>query len=225
MCDIFIIKQIGMVVLITEEQYSTMLNERANEKVRLIFTRLHELSKKIIDDVKTQFGISTRFGLTYGAGIGALMEPVSQYLNNEFTHLEPWQISSLVVASISVVFYEGKDYKDLKKELSEQGLDDELESAISKTQKLKNDFSQVLDVIGISTYKAADIVAYTFLLPILGMVINVITTFGLDSIELSNLIEGLLTSGLITISGIAFRDIIQKIAKTIRGKSEVSDIR
>ena len=219
MFDIFIIKQLLMRVLITEEQYSTILTESANEKARLIFTRLHELSKKIISDVKTQFGISTKFGLTYGAGIGALMEPVNQYLNNEFTHLEPWQVSSLVIAAISMVFYEGKEYRELKKGLSEQGLDDELESAISKTQKLKNKFSEALDVIGISIHKSTDIVAYTFLLPILGMIINVITTFGIDSIELSNLVEGLLTSGLITISGITFRDIILRISKTIRGKS------
>ena len=66
-----------MKVLITEEQYQVLLNERIGEQVTTIFKRLDELLKKIVSDVKKQFGISARFALTYGAGIGALMEPVN----------------------------------------------------------------------------------------------------------------------------------------------------
>ena len=194
-----------------------VLNERIGEKVTSIFKHLDALVKKIILDVKKQYGISARFALTYGAGIGALMEPVNKYLNGEFVGLESWQISSLVIASISIVFFEGNDYRKLKKELSEQGLEDELKVAVSRTEQLRDKFSNMLEVL-VSLYKAGDILAYTFLLPILGMLINVVNTFGVDSIEFSKFTESILTSGLITVSSVVLKDVIQKIAKLISNK-------
>lgn len=207
-----------MKVLITEEQYQILLNERISEKINSILKRLDDLVKKIISDVKNQFKISTKFALTYGAGIGALMEPVEKFLNNEFTGLESWQISSLIIAAISIVYFEGKEYYQLKKDLENQGLSDELNVTISKVEELKDKFSNMLSILGISVYRAGDILAYTFLLPILGTLISVVTTFGVDSVEFEKLIATLVSSGLITVSSVVFRDVIQKIAKSIGNK-------
>ena len=146
------------------------------------------------------------------------MEPVEKYLNGEFTGLESWQISSLVIAAISIVYFEGKEYDKLREDIKQQGLDDELKSAVSKTEQLKDKFSSMLNVLGISAYRGADILAYTFLLPILGMVINVVNTFGFDSVEMATLSSSLIHSGLITVSSVVFRDVIQKIASKISKK-------
>jgi len=205
-------------VLITEEQYQIILNERIGDKINSILKRLDSLAKKIISDVNKQFGISTKFALTYGAGIGALMEPVEKYLNSEFTGLEPWQVSSLVIAALSIVYFEGKEYDKMKKDIDNQGLSDELKSAIDKVNQLKVKFSDMLNVLGVSVYRAGDILAYTFLLPILGMLINVVNTFGVESVEFNKLMQTLLSSGLITVSSVVFRDVVQKIAKTISKK-------
>jgi len=205
-------------VLITEEQYQVLLNEKIGEQVTSKLKRLDDLLKKIIRDVKQQFGVSTKFALTYGAGIGALMEPVEKYLNGEFSGLESWQVSSLVIAAISIVYFEGKEYQKLKKDIEQQGLGDELKGAVSKTEQLKDKFSSMLNVIGISVYRGADILAYTFLLPILGMIINVANTFGFDSVEMATLSSSLIHSGLITVSSVVFRDVIQKIASKISKK-------
>lgn len=207
-----------MKVLITEEQYQIILNERIGDKINSILKRLDSLAKKIISDVNKQFGISTKFALTYGAGIGALMEPVEKYLNSEFTGLEPWQVSSLVIAALSIVYFEGKEYDKMKKDIDNQGLSDELKSAIDKVNQLKVKFSDMLNVLGVSVYRAGDILAYTFLLPILGMLINVVNTFGVESVEFNKLMQTLLSSGLITVSSVVFRDVVQKIAKTISKK-------
>lgn len=207
-----------MKVLVTEEQYQVLLNERIGEQVTSTLKRLDKLLKKIIRDVKQQFGVSTKFALTYGAGIGALMEPVEKYLNGEFTGLESWQVSSLVIAAISIVYFEGTEYQKLKKDIEQQGLGDELKGAVSKTEQLKDKFSSMLNVLGISAYRGADILAYTFLLPILGMVINVVNTFGFDSVEMATLSSSLIHSGLITVSSVVFRDVIQKIASKISKK-------
>ncbi len=46
-----------MKVLVTEEQYQVLLNERIGEQVTSTLKRLDKLLKKIIRDVKQQFGI------------------------------------------------------------------------------------------------------------------------------------------------------------------------
>ena len=207
-----------MKVLITEEQYQIILNERIGDKINSILKRLDSLAKKIISDVNKQFGISTKFALTYGAGIGALMEPVEKYLNSEFTGLEPWQVSSLIIAALSIVYFEGKAYDKMKKAIDNQGLSDELKSAVGKVNQLKVKFSDMLNILGVSVYRAGDILAYTFLLPILGMLINVVNTFGVESVEFNKLMQTLLSSGLITVSSVVFRDVVQKIAKTFSKK-------
>ena len=126
-----------MKVVITEQQYKMVLNEKFDLKLNSIIDHLNKLTTKIVNDVKKQFKLSTRFALTYGAGIGALMNPVSQYLHNEFTGLEDWQISSLVIAALSIVYYQGEDYMKMKKDIESQGLDDELEAAVKKTISIK----------------------------------------------------------------------------------------
>jgi len=206
-------------VVITEAQYKMVLNEKFDLKLNSIVDHLSKLTNKIVNDVKKQFKLSTRFALTYGAGIGALMNPVSQYLHNEFTGLEDWQISSLVIAAISIVYYQGEDYMKMKKDIESQGLEDELKAAVDKTVLIKERFADMLNLVGLSVYTAKDILAYTFLLPVLGMLVNVVTTFGANSVEFTTLIESILTSGLITTSGVVVRDVLQKIAKTISGKS------
>jgi len=106
----------------------------------------------------------------------------------------------------------------MKKDIDNQGLSDELKSAINKVNQLKVKFSDMLNVLGVSVYRAGDILAYTFLLPILGMLINVVNTFGVESVEFNKLMQTLLSSGLITPSSVVFRDVVQKIAKTISKK-------
>lgn len=208
-----------MNVIITESQYKLILTEKFNIDLKSLTKRYNNLLEKIVNDVKNQFKISTRFALSYGAGIGALMEPVKKYLESEYQGLEPWQVSSLIIAALSVVYYSGKDYEKIKKKLELQGLDDELESAIRKTESIKDKFTDMLNVLGLSIYTAKDILSYTFLLPILGMLINVVSTFGVDSVQFTTLVEAILTSGLITTSGVVVRDVLQSVAKRISKKS------
>lgn len=212
-----------MKVIITEQQYRTLLTEGYKDKINASLNHYEKLVDKIVKDVSNQYKISGKFALTYGAGIGAIMVPVKEYLHNQFTGLEPWQISSLVIAAISIVFFEGKEYYQLKKQLEQEGLDDELKSAVEKTNSIKDKFADMLNILGLSVYKGLDVVSYTFLLPILGMLINVLSNFGFESVEFATLVQALLTSGAITTAGVVIRDVLQKIASTFSKKTSKSN--
>ena len=208
-----------MNVVISESQYKVLLNEKFNIELKSITNFYKKLVNKIVGDVANKYKFNVRMALIYGAGIGALMNPVEKYLSGEFPGLEQWQISALVISAISVVYYNSKDYIKLKKELEEQGLTDELDVAVKKTEQLKDKFANMLNIVGLSVYTAKDILAYTFLLPVLGMLVNVISNFGIDSVQFSMLIEAILTSGLITTSAVVVRDVLQSVAEKISKKS------
>ena len=77
----------------------------------------------------------------------------------------------------------------------------------------------MLNILGLSVYKGMDVISYSFLLPILGMIINVVTTFGFKSVEFATLVQALITSGVITTSAVVIRDVLQKIASALSKKS------
>ena len=208
-----------MNIIISENQYKVLLNEKFNIELKSIANFYQKFVNKIVRDVANQYKINTRMALVYGAGIGPLMLSVEEYLNDEFTGLEPWQISFLVLSAFSIVFFSSKDYFKLKKDLEQQGLTDKLDKAVKKTEQLKDKFADMLNILGITIYSVKDILSYTFLLPILNIMVDIITNFGINSHQFSIFVESVLTSGLITTSGVLVRNVLQTVAEKISKKS------
>ena len=50
------------------------------------------------------------------------------------------------------------------------------------------------------------------------MIINVANTFCFDSVEMATLTTSLVHSGLITVSSVVFRDVMQKIASKLSSR-------
>lgn len=208
-----------MNIIISENQYRTLVNRNIGERVQMIVKKLSERVMNTINNVMKQYKINSKFALTYGSAIGSLSVSLEDFLQGEFPQLLPWQVSGLAITALSVVFFTTKDHLKLKKKLEDEGLGNELNSAISFAEKLRDKFADMLNILGVSIFTLKDIAAYTFLLPVLGMLNSVVTTFGIDSIELSTLIESILTSGLITTSGVVARDVLQNVANKISKKS------
>jgi len=98
------------------------------------------------------------------------------------------------------------------------GLSSELNQAISYTEKLKNKFSYLLKLLGMSIHRTSNIVSYSFLIPILSIVIDLVTKHGVDSTQFSTFVEALLTSGLIAVEGVALRDMLVRAGEMIERK-------
>jgi len=103
-----------MKFIITEEQYKQILNEGITDTITKKIEKFKEFFQKIIDDLKTSYNFHIKFGLTYGAGIGAIIQPITDYLNSRYPNLETSQIEMLAVASIMIVFFEGKEIEKVE---------------------------------------------------------------------------------------------------------------
>ena len=70
-----------------------------------------------------------------------------------------------------------------------------------------------------SIHRVSNIISYSFLIPILSIVIDIVTKHGVDSSQFQMLIESLLTSGLIAVEGVALRDVLLKAGEMIESKN------
>src|SRR5210317_2120436 len=77
-----------MKVVINEEQYRVLLSEQFKQDVDSILKSSYEFTKDIVKTAEQQLKTSFQFLLTYGAGIGSLARPLSEYLQGKLEELK-----------------------------------------------------------------------------------------------------------------------------------------
>jgi len=205
--------------IITEEQHQLILTEGFKDAVENRLKSAYDFTKDVIDKAKKQYQMSFRFALTYGAGIGALAPAVNEYLTGKFDGLSESDIAALTLSAVSIVFFKTRDSMEAYRDMKKNGLLSELKDAVSFTEKLKDRISKILSVIGVSTYQALDVLSFSFLLPILPALLQMLSNQDLDMVAL----KGLLNSSFITVSAITLQKIIEKLSEKISPKNSSDD--
>lgn len=201
-----------MKFIITEEQYKQILNESIQENISKKIEKFKEFFQKIIDDLKKSYNFHIKFGLTYGAGIGAIIQPITDYLNSRYPNLETSQIEMLAVASIMVVFFEGKEIEKVEQKISEENLENELADGVGYTEVLSRKFKKVINVLGMSIYRMSDIVAYAFLLPLLTEIYKFMDK-GIDAMDFDMISKSIMVSTGIMIGGNLIKRMVERLNK------------
>ena len=206
-----------MKVVITEAQYKVLVTEEFKNNVDSALKSSFDFAKDIVKTAEEQLKTSFQFLLTYGAGIGSLARPLSDYLNEKYTYLTNEEIAGLVVMALSMAYfqYKGEMKKPLEM-LKLQGKLDELKDAIEKTKSIENRFVKILNQLGVYVYSVLDIPAYTFLLPVIPFIISFISDPSSSGDKLEMALNGLLNSSLITLSAATLKKVIDKIASSIK---------
>jgi hypothetical protein len=206
-----------MKVVLTESQYKILLSEQFKKDVDSILKSSYEFTKDIVKTAEQQLKTSFQFLLTYGAGIGSLARPLSEYLQGKYSYLTQEEIAGLVVMAISIAYFQMKgEMKKPMEMLKLQGKLEELKDAIEKTKSIENRFVKILNQLGVYVYSVLDIPAYTFLLPVIPFIISFISDPSSSGDKLEMAVNGLLNSSLITLSAATLKKIIDKIASSIK---------
>ncbi len=201
-----------MKFIITEEQYKQILNESIQENISKKIEKFKEFFQKIIDDLKKSYNFHIKFGLTYGAGIGAIIQPITDYLNSRYPNLETSQIEMLAVASIMIVFFEGKEIEKVEQKISEENLENELADGVGYAEVLSRKFKKVINVLGMSIYRMSDIVAYAFLLPLLNEIYKFMDK-GIDAMDFDMISKSIMVSTGIMIGGNLIKRMVERLNK------------
>lgn len=201
-----------MKIVVTESQYKTILNESLTDKIKKELENLKSYTQKIISDMEKAYSFYIRFGLTYSAGIGAIFEPIMSFLSEKTPELTKYQLQMIALAAISIVFFENKDIKNLQKKIEEENLENELSEAVSYTSNLKTKIKRILEVMGMTFYRATNIVSYAFLLPLLTE-LNKLINLDVQSINYEMISKAILSATGIMLSGLVIKRMVNKFLK------------
>ena len=167
-----------MKIIITEEQYKSLLNEN--------------LFKDTLKDLKINTGIL----FTFGTGMGAFLGPVERLLTGSGFSLNHNEISLLIITSIALLINDtNKDILLNKvKELNLEKVLDGVKDLIKNSTDIIR--SVVKGVLGVS-YSLSEILGFAFLLnPVMKIINTIINDRNLTTDNLQVLLSGVVLSGL-----------------------------
>ena len=102
--------------------------------------------------------------------------------------------------------------------IKEEGLIKPFKTVLTKSKELKEVFLDFIGSLGITLHKVTNIMSYTFIIPLIPMLYN-LGKGDPDSFELSHIAQRLAGFGLLTISGVILKELINKLIRRFRNKN------
>ena len=191
-------------ILISESQKRRLIIESVGDNLGKDTKKLFDLTKSIINQSSEQLGMNLQFMLTWGASIGGLMGPLSDYIEGKSPSITDMDKSLILIGVISVLYYDNKEsIEKILKKIKDGGLSDE--------------FLDFLSSLNISAHKMTNIMSYTFIIPLLPMLYSISQSGEISPKDIESIVKRIAGFGMITVSGIALKELIGKIIKRFGG--------
>jgi hypothetical protein len=200
-----------MKVLISENQYKHLVVESTNSKITNQLEKMKSFTKDLSIKSKKQLGFDLKFLLTWGATIGGLMSPVSDFISGEYPELSDKDLTLLITGCVLTYFTDNKEkLKIVLDKIKEEGLVKVFDSMILKVDELKNTFLSFIDSLSVTTHSLSNMLAYSFLIPILPQLYDM-SVSGVDSNDISEITKRIVLFFGSTVSGLTIKELISKI--------------
>lgn len=156
-----------MDIILTESQYIKILKEAKENEIEKKFSDSREFTKNILLNAKKQFGIDFTFLATWGSVIGGFVSPVSKYMQGMYPNLTDTDITLISFGIILTYFSSNKEkLQKVLQLIKEKKLITFFDRALDKTYELKEAFFGFLESLNITFSKVSNMIAYTFLVPL-----------------------------------------------------------
>lgn len=209
----------SITILITEEQKRRLLSEESGDNFGDVIKQNYEFIKKIVQDSSKQIGINLEFLITWGASIGGFVGPLEDYLSDRHPELSDLEISLILMGVISSYYIDNKTFvTKIYDKIKEEGLIKPFKTVLKKSKELKEVFLEFIGSLGVTLHKVTNIMSYTFIIPLIPMLYN-LAKGGPNSVEPLHIAQRLAGFGLLTISGIILKELINKLIKRFQSKS------
>jgi hypothetical protein len=207
-----------MKILISESSNKMILTESVLNDIKDKLMSAKEVAIMAIKSTAKQLNMDLKFLLTWGASIGGLMGPLSDYINGNYPEIDEASVYSLIVGAVSIVFYNNEiQIRKVIEDIKEKGLSDVFSDVLEKTKELKNTLSDFISSVGITVGQVGNIISYAFLIPIIPMLISLSTNSDADtSLIVNKLVKSLLSSGGVALSANLLKVILIKIVERIK---------
>lgn len=206
-----------MEFLITESQLKTILTEQDKSKMTDYMKELYSFTENIVNQAKSIYGLNLKMLLTWGTSVGGLMMPLDEFIKTGNFNLNEEQSILILAAVASLLFFENKrGVAKLIEKIKKEGILPQFEEILSKGQELKSAFVGFLSSINITIGSLMEIAAYSFLIPIMFDISSIAqssTNLRQSSLQI---VERLLASGVIGLSGQLLTVAVRKILKKLK---------
>jgi len=200
--------------LINESQLRLILQEQDENNMSGDMKEMYSFTKNLVEKVKKVYGLNLRLLLTWGASVGGFVLPLSNFIKTgRFDLNEAEQTLILVGIACSVFYDNSRVLKLIYKKIKEQGLEDTFKEVLIKSKNLKNSFSRFLSSANVTISSSLDLVAYSFLIPIITDVLEAATTSGNFESIAKTIAKRLVASGVVIVGQAVLSDAIKKLIK------------
>jgi hypothetical protein len=202
--------------ILTEQQLRIIIKEQNDSKLTNYMKFMYSLTHKIVSISKKKYGLNVRFLLTMGTAIGGFLLPLDMFLKQGTFELNEDQIALILTGVAAVNFYSNKkNISNIIDKIKEDGLSEYFQSVLEKSNKLKKSFVTFLESLSLTLSSVQETISYAFLLPLITDFMNVAHStenfWGASEI----IVERILASGVVVVSGQILIEIISKILKRV----------
>jgi hypothetical protein len=157
-----------MKIVVTKSQYKKIILESTEKNLTDKLKKLKDFFNDTSKEIKNQIGIDLTFLVTWGINIAGFVHPVEEFVRGQFPELNNSDLALLSTGIILTYFTSNKEMlvKVLKK-IKEDGLIFEFDSMAQVAKKLKKVFLGFIDSLAVPFSKIGNMMAYTFLIPII----------------------------------------------------------
>jgi hypothetical protein len=199
--------------LINESQLRIILQEQDESKMTDYMKELYSYTSNLIVKAKKTFGLNLKFLLTWGTSVGGLVMPLDAYIRSGKFDLTEEQSSLILFGIACSFFYENsKVFETILTKIKEEGIEDTFKEILLKARNLKKSFLKFLSSINPTLGSSLDLVAYSFLIPIIGDILSASTGGDLQTTAMT-IAKRLVASGVVVVSQVALTEFIKKVLK------------
>jgi len=202
--------------LINESQLRTILQEQDQSKMSDYMEEMYSYTSNLVDKAKSVYGLNLKLLLTWGASVGGFVMPLDNFIKSGRFDLTDTQQTLILVGIACSVFYDNsRALKLIYKKIKEQGLEEVFKEVLTKSKNLKNSFSKFLSSANITISSSLDLVAYSFLIPIITDILEIVQNGANIESASKTIAKRLIASGVVIVSQTVLSDTIKRIIKKI----------
>lgn len=202
--------------LINESQLKIILEQQNPHNLNDDMNELYSFTKSLVEKSKTIYGINIKLLLTWGAAVGGLVMPLSDFIQTgSFDLSEDQEVLLLVGAACSFFYDNAKMLRSVYEKIEMEGLGEVFKEVLLKGKNLKEAFIKFMIASSITIGSLLEIMGYAFLIPIITDLQQIANNNG-DLTETGILIaKRLVASGVIVVGQVALAKTITKILKKL----------
>lgn len=202
--------------LINESQLKIILEQQNRHNLNDDMNKLYSFTKSLVEKAKTIYGINIKLLLTWGAAVGGLVMPLSDFLQTgSFNLSEDQQVLLLVGAACSFFYDNAKMLRSVYEKIEMEGLSEVFKEVLLKGKNLKEAFIKFMIASSITIGSLLEIMGYAFLIPIITD-LQQIANNNSDLTATGILVaKRLVASGVIVVGQVALAKTITKILKKL----------